>query len=67
MRRRTHRVKPDRLESIGPATINHSDMFDPRLGHASQHRPDHRRRIKRFFRLQSFPEKATKKTPRDKD
>lgn len=34
-------------------------------GHVSQYRPNYKRAIERFFRLQSFPPKATKKPPKE--
>jgi hypothetical protein len=42
------------------------DVAQARAGHASQHRPDYKRRIERFFRRQSFPPNAVKKSSKEK-
>ncbi len=43
------------------------DTADPRTRYALNYRPDYKRAIERFFRLQSFSPKAKKKQPREQE
>jgi hypothetical protein len=48
-----------------PEIIDLPDLKDVRIRHIPAYRRDYKRTIERFFRNQSFPERAAKKRPRN--
>jgi hypothetical protein len=65
MAKRVHPQKAGRRNSINPETISRTDLPDPRVRHVTSYHPNSKRNVERFFRLQSFPAKATKKRPQE--
>lgn len=45
--------------------VSHSDLKDPRIRRALPRRTDYKRTIERFFRPQSFPQRAAKKRSKE--
>jgi hypothetical protein len=66
MAKRVHPQKADRRKSINPETISRADLPDPRDRYITSYYLNSKRNIEKFFRLQSFPEKATKKAPKER-
>jgi hypothetical protein len=58
------RIRQPRATKSGATSL--PNQLETCIQYAPPYPPDYKRNIERFFRLQSFPEKATKKTPRER-
>jgi hypothetical protein len=66
MSKRIRQPRANHRKAIRPGVAVLPEQLDARARYAPPYRPDYKRNVERFFKLQSFPEKATKKRPQER-